>query len=89
MISLNKYTLLLLLFIFKYFIKYTLYIFKHTLLCIHSSMATEAQRRARQAWKKRNPEKHCEHVKRCYFKKTYGMSQEEAHILGCVRYLFR
>ncbi len=52
-------------------------------------MTSEAQRRARQAWKKRNPEKHCNHVKECYFRRTYGMTKEEAHILGCIRYLFR
>ena len=52
-------------------------------------MATPAQRKARQAWKRRNPEKHCTHVKECYFRKTYGMTKEEAQILGCVRYLFK
>jgi len=53
-------------------------------------MATEAQRKARQAWKKRNPEKHNAMNLRYYYKKKWcGMSQEEAQILGCVRYLFR
>ena len=52
-------------------------------------MASEAQRRARQAWKRRNPEKHNEMNTRYYFKKKWGMSKEEAQILGCVRYLFR
>jgi len=59
------------------------------MISIYSIMATEAQRRARQAWKKRNPEKHNAINLRCYYKKKWSMTREEALILGDVRYLFK
>ena len=51
-------------------------------------MATEAQRRAGQACKARNPAKHSEMNIRYYFKKKWGMSKEEDEIAGCVRYIY-
>ena len=52
-------------------------------------MESEAQKRARQAWKKRNPEKHNAINLRCYYKKKWSMTREEALILGSIRYLFK
>lgn len=52
-------------------------------------MATEAQRRARNAWNKRNAEKNASYRMKHYYKHTYGMTKEEAKVLSCVRYLFR
>lgn len=52
-------------------------------------MATESQRKARNAWNKRNAEKNASYRMKHYYKRNYGMTKEEAATLGCVRYLFR
>ena len=52
-------------------------------------MATEAQRKARNAWNKRNAAKNAEYRMKHYYKHTYRMTREEIHIISCVRYLFR
>ena len=52
-------------------------------------MASEAQRKARNAWNKRNPHKNAEYRMKHYYKHNYRMTREEIHIISCVRYLFR
>jgi len=52
-------------------------------------MASDAQKRARQAWKARNPDKHNAMNLRYYYKRKWCMPREEALILGSIRrYLF-